>query len=817
MRLRWTLIKKGRRELWAHKGQYILLIVILGMGIGMYTSMFDFIGSREATMDLVENESYFMDLQISTQYGVLLDKQTAEDILMDSPVRDNIVDVECRMIVDVFIKHKYNDQEKMTKGKMIGYDYSEKNGEIREIKVNRPLFFDGEVTNFSDLKESSCYLEVNFANYYGIDSGYKFDIIKDDKEFEFEVAEIINVPDYFSVITEGTLFPVPDSLGAMVVPIEECYELLDINPSDSKVNDIVLRVNEDADIDFIEEEIIRVFQHESIPVTAVKGEDNPGWNSLVSDLEGDKEFMGMFPVIIFIISGIGLIIALRRMVRSHRPQIGIFKAMGVPNKTILLYFFIIGLIIAICSIIFGYLLSFPLKSTFNTLMDELLLFAVRDYATYPEFYLYSTLIALVLCLYCTLLPASFAVIAKPIDLIQKREGLGKLKSKSKFKNFSILRDFPTPFKMVGRDISRKPIRMFTTIFGIALSLALFLSVVIMFDSFFVFLDETKEINSWDYEVSVSGFTPNSYANYWIDNLFYVDYVNPGLRIPINLTRNDNHVEGLFYGLDDISKSLQLNIDYPYGDGIFISEYISDELNVDVGDFIEIKILRLKEGVSFSTFTTEVEILGIHNNPMGSFIYGDLNLMYRLTNLDDLSNFYLVHTDGTKLPSDVLNQITQTENVIAVTYVEDQNRYIEQMFDLIIGLIFVMILISVVLAVAIVYNLFKIGAIEKSRDYATMKTLGTSMKRISYLIFIEGTVTLIGGVFLGSIGGYYMSHFMLVGNELLEGISMDVVFSWNGFILGIIMLTGVVVMVSFLTIRFIKKINIADVIRDRSSG
>jgi len=64
----------------------------------------------------------------------------------------------------------------------------------------------------------------------------------------------------------------------------------------------------------------------------------------------------------------------------------------------------------------------------------------------------------------------------------------------------------------------------------------------------------------------------------------------------------------------------------------------------------------------------------------------------------------------ELPSTNLNSIAQTENVVAVTYVAEQETYIDQMFDLIIGFISMMILISVVLATAIVYNLFKIGAI-----------------------------------------------------------------------------------------------------------
>ena len=41
-----------------------MLIVILGMGIGMFTSMFDFMGTRETTMYAIEDASRFMDMEI---------------------------------------------------------------------------------------------------------------------------------------------------------------------------------------------------------------------------------------------------------------------------------------------------------------------------------------------------------------------------------------------------------------------------------------------------------------------------------------------------------------------------------------------------------------------------------------------------------------------------------------------------------------------------------------------------------------------------------------------------------------------------------
>jgi ABC-type antimicrobial peptide transport system permease subunit len=125
------------------------------------------------------------------------------------------------------------------------------------------------------------------------------------------------------------------------------------------------------------------------------------------------------------------------------------------------------------------------------------------------------------------------------------------------------------------------------------------------------------------------------------------------------------------------------------------------------------------------------------------------------------------------------------------------------------------LISVILSSAIVYNLFMIDAHEKRRDYATMKTLGTSMRRIGYLIFIESFFVLVLGVALGALGGLGIAHYMFAVADEWEAMNIDVHFTWAGFIGGSVMIAVVIFIVSLLSIRYIRRINIADVIRERS--
>ena len=62
--------------------------------------------------------------------------------------------------------------------------------------------------------------------------------------------------------------------------------------------------------------------------------------------------------------------------------------------------------------------------------------------------------------------------------------------------------------------------------------------------------------------------------------------------------------------------------------------------------------------------------------------------------------------------------------------------------------------------------------------------------------------------------YFVCYLMQAATDL--GFDLPLVFSWLGFIATAAMIVVVIVLVSLLTVRFIGKIVIADVIRERSS-
>ncbi len=788
------------------------------MGVSMFNTMFAFMETRELTVDNLYEESKFMDYHILFEYGTMLDKTTAEELLMDSAVRDVVSDVEYRLVGDVFINHTVSGERKLTKGKMIGYEYFFSTGQQREITVNAPLFFDDQPSSFIAEDEHSCFLEVGFAESYGFSGTDTLEVSRDGETYDLLIKEIINVPDYFVVRTGSMLFPDPSNLGVFIVPMKTAQQMFLQNQNDIIfVNDIILSIDRSYHIGDIDSILEETFIDAKIPVSIIEKEDNPARYQLIEDIEGDKQLMGLFPLIIFSVSAVGLFISLRRMVQSHRPQIGIFKALGVPNNVVFLYFLIIGLFIAIASIMLGYVISFPLNNVFQNLLNEMMIFAEYKYAIGSNYFYISGIITIMLCIICTLLPSYKAVREKPVDVIQKQEGLGKAKKQKKKNKIYFTRSLPIPLKLVIRDIQRKPIRSFSTIFGVALALAFFLSIVVLADSMLIFLDESKEANNWDYEIGIDGFTSIETKSSWLEHKDYINNIYYALRLPINVSRHTTEEEVMLIASSNMRETFNVDIDFDESHGIYISQYLLESLDISENEWIDIEILTVSDSQEFKTKTLAMEVLGIHSNPMGLFVYADLDYIADVTNLHQLANVFYLDTPTGRIPLEVQNDIATTPSVASVTYVLNQEKFIDEMFDLILGMIFIMILISAVLMIAIIYNISMINASEKSREYATMKTLGTSLRRISYLIIIEGVFTLIGGITAGSILGYYMAVGMLKTTDLLEGFTFDVILSLQWFLIGAFMVTSVVFFVAFLTLRYIRKIVIADVIRERSTG
>jgi len=287
-------------------------------------------------------------------------------------------------------------------------------------------------------------------------------------------------------------------------------------------------------------------------------------------------------------------------------------------------------------------------------------------------------------------------------------------------------------------------------------------------------------------------------------------------LPTRIIDGSGFEEALVYGLEDMEESFHLKLKRGSikSGQVVISETLADKLGAGVNDQLVLEV-PVMGSVGLNMTEVTMTVSGIQNNMFGPYVYTDLAFIQDATKLHGLVNVVYMSTEGGEDDTEMENDLITIPGVRAVTHISDRENILAQYYDLLLGTMAIMGLISMVLAGAIIYNLFRINAQENRRNYATMKTLGTPLRRLGYLIFIEGGFITILGVLVGMAGGYGLAVYMMRAVTDFEW-EMTIVFSWLGFLAGFIMIAFVVFLVSLFTIRYIAKINIADVIRERTT-
>ncbi|MBN1538596.1 MAG: FtsX-like permease family protein [Candidatus Thermoplasmatota archaeon] len=815
--MRKTFLKKGVREIWAHKYQYFFLILILGLGVAAFGSLNDMQASRFSTFDHNYEECRFQDLRVQFQYGITKNLSEIASLLEREGLMDSITALEYRFTFNVFINHTEGGGSKITRGIVMGYRYFGPDGISRDITVNRPLPYGDHDIVFDPGEADQCYMEHNFAQVYGIGKGDHIEVIKDQNTTALSVLNEASVPEYFMVFREGSFSPQHRSLGVLVVPMETAMRIHGSSGGDDIVNDMVILLKDADELKGFKEKIVTSFQTNGIPVNTIEKEEDPARFFIKDDMEGDTQVFRTFPVVIFTVSGFGLFIALRRMIQTHRVQIGIFKSLGVSNRVVMTYFASIGVMVAVSGVILGLLLSIPFNIWFLGMLEANFGFPITVYSVAWSYYVIGAAISLAICFACTVLPARRSLQIKPVDAIQQREGIntrsvGRVATKMGRKSY-----LPTPLKLTIRNVLRKPGRSLTSILGVGLSLSLFLSFMILVQTMVVLIDDWNDLSRWDYEVTAEDFFSVDQAGSWRQEHPEIVVENPCLLIPTRMGGGGKESDALVYAIDDMNNAFNVMIDKGsiIKGQLVISFLHRDDLGIDVGDTVMIEVPVFIPGTGPVMTEKEIVVCGIQSNHLGYTAFTDLDTIQNMTGLHGMANIIYLKTESGERSLSLENSLIRKPGVSSVSHSSQMGNLIEEYFDLFMGVVYALSIISTALAAAIIYNLFMISTQEKRRDYATMKTLGTSLSRIGKLIFLEaGSITL-PGILLGAAGGWGLAYYMLTVGTDIEGFNIALKWSWIGFLIGSMLMVLTVLAVSLITIRYISRIVIADVIRERS--
>lgn len=476
----------------------------------------------------------------------------------------------------------------------------------------------------------------------------------------------------------------------------------------------------------------------------------------------------VFPIFLYFVAALVTFTTMTRFVDDERTNSGTLKALGYSNQDIIKKFTIYGLISSILGSIIGIILG-------HTLLPAIVYSAYKVGFTLPKiefhFDLRISIIALILALISAVLPAF--VVAKK-ELTERPANL--LLPKPPVSGSKIFLEHITPIwnhmsfthKVTARNIFRYKKRMFMTIFGVCGSVALLFTgfgiqhsisgigerqfgEIIKYDLIVAKNDNLKDNQIKDIDDLLSSDAIKQQSSIYYEELSKVagsrkDKQTIKLLVPEN---NDTFNEYIKLVNRKTKKELSLQ-----DDGAIISERLAKLLDVKKGDTISLNDADDNE--------IKVKVSDITEMYMGHFIFMNKNAYQEAFNKDFSVNANLVmlndgSQENTETQATEFMKLSGVKGVVQNTTLTTQIDTIVHALDKIMK---VLIIVAVLLAIVILYNLTNINVTERIRELSTIKVLGFYDGEVTMYIYRETLILSLLGIIVGYGFGYLLYSYIL---------------------------------------------------------
>lgn len=469
----------------------------------------------------------------------------------------------------------------------------------------------------------------------------------------------------------------------------------------------------------------------------------------------------IFPVVLYLVAAMVTFTTMTRFVDEERTNAGIFKALGYRTKDIILKFVLYGFFAGTIGTLLGSLLGHYFLSGIisNIITQGMVIGESREY-----FYRDITLIALGLSFVASVLPAywvarkelkeeaNLLLLPKP-PVSGSKIFLERIHFIWKRLNFT--------HKVTARNLFRYKQRMLMTIFGVAGSVALlFAGLGIQSSVGSVSKRQFQEILSYELIVAKKSNASYQESKELTNRLAKSDIkdyraiYSQVIEASLKNGHDKQTVTMLVTDRADFSPFVSLR-SFKQGEflslkkGVIISSKLAQLARVTVGDRLTL------DGHSF-------KVAGITENYVGHFIYMDQASYQKIYGERTSENSYLVQLRNSSTQQ--VQAVSRDMMALAAVKAVSQNASMISLFNSVAKSLdttmMILVVVSVLLAIVILYNLTNINVAERIRELSTIKVLGFHNKEVTLYIYRETILLSIIGILMGLVGGYYLHQFLI---------------------------------------------------------
>ena len=705
-----SLSKKMLRDIKLNKTQFIAIFLMAFIGIFAYSGIYAEYYGLEQTSNAFYTDTNLADGWI---YNTTFDDSSVDKISEFSTQTD-------RQIVVQSVADMENNPD-------ITLNF------VENATISKFYSTEGEDFNPSD--DSGVWLDKRFADGRDLHVGDNITFEFDGHTLKKEIKGIGYSPEYVYEVSPSSLIPDFSQMGFAYLS-SEAY------PDNLEYNTLLVKYNI-SDSDFKEK------LDDSVSyLSFTKKEDHLSVSNFANEMAQHKMIGDVFPIVFILVTFLTLLTTMTRIVTHQRTQIGILKAVGFKDSTIIMHFISYAFWPVLAGAVLG-LITGPMiiPQMFYPTMTNRFSLPVWE----PGFDMSFVYIAVLLVLLSVLVTyVTCRRISKENPANTMRPKAPNMSSKSFIEKSRLWIHLNFNLRWNWRDARRNKFRALMAIIGVMGCVALLIAAFGMNDSL-------NELESWEYDdISHYGAKLQLSNNATPLELYYILNDTNGsfiMQQSIEIKANDkedtvtllasNNTDLISYTDSDRNQ-----IEIKEGD-VSISAKLADKFDLKIGDEIRWHIVGSDEWVTS-------KIGQIHAEPISQGL-----IMSPDTLEDQGLNF---------TPTNILTPDKFGENygsIKSVTSLDKMRDSWDEMTTSVMMMVYVVTVVAVILAILVIYNLGILSFTEMEREIATLKVLGFKTNVLRKLLLTQNLIFTAIGYLLGiPIGFYFMTLMMDAAGDSL---------------------------------------------------
>ena len=792
------LTRKLLRTAWSYKAQFISMIIMMTLGIGI------FLGFNMEWKTIEYDTSRFFEDTKYADYRLYSETGFSKDDLEKIASIDGVNTATRYLSVNLEIK---GDSKKAlaldvsesftvsTFTLMSGKDYDENCGGIwlsdKFAKRNSIEIGDTLTLEFQGLDMQGKVVGLIKAGEHMICLADSNQLMPDYTTFGYAYISPVKLN---AILREKVQNSIADEMQKAGVPAEtaktQAEAMLTDEMLEQAADKVFSQINLRSDMakaaleDAVKDKLGRM-------IMVVPKDDHVVYQQAMGEAKEGKAMGSSLPDLSLAIAILTMVTTMHRVATKEKTQIGVLKALGFKNRTILCHYSFYGLFIGIVGSVLGAVLGFfvcKLVMSENGMMGTY--FDMPDWTAATPAFCYPVIIGTVILLaVISFLSVRAQLQGTAADAL--RPYTPKKMKKSFFEKLPFFGKMNFATKWNIRDLMRHKSRFAMTLVGIIGCMILLVGGLGMRDTMAGFLNLLDNgVSHYATKVNlVENTSPEEAANLIAaldaDWESYSGISIDGYTATLDIVHND---KGRFEVIDEDNKPITLQ-----NDGVYLCLRLADRAKI--GEHIEFSPYGSEE-------TYHVKVIGYNRSIMTESI--------TMTDkfADELGIHYSVSAVYTEKDS---GEISSSE---LISGKQDKRQLMDsfgsfvQIMD---SMVLILVIAAVILGIVVLYNLGVMSYVERSRELATLKVLGFRSRKIGRLLISQNIWLTVIGVMIGLPAGVGVLHWLLYA--LASEYELKLMVGPMTYIVSILLTFGVSLLVGWMVARKNKKIDMVEALKD----